>query len=339
MMKALIIGGTGRISTSVCAKMLEQGWDLTLLNRGKQANRIPESKHLSQFTADISDTETVRDWLKDKTFDVIANFIVFTPEEAKRDIRLFQDRCGQYIFISSASAYQKPPVDSVITESTPLINPFWTYSQQKIACEEVYMQACRQTGFPVTIVRPSHTYDEMAIPLAIHGSHGSWQTIKRMLEGKPVVIHGDGTSLWTVTHSRDLAVAFAGLAGNPHAIGQAYHITSDEALSWNQIYKIVGQAFAAKPRIVHVTSSELIAHKPQLKGPLLGDKAHCAVFNNNKIKQLVPEFKALIRFDEGVRLSAEYYLAHQELRKSDPDWDAFLEYMTKDKPVSHLSDY
>ncbi len=338
-MKALIIGGTGRISTSVCLKMLEEGWDLTLLNRGRQANRIPESKLISQFTADISDTETVSTWLKDKFFDVIANFIVFTPDEAKRDIHLFQNRCGQYIFISSASAYQKPPVYPVITESTPLINPFWTYSQQKIACEEVYMAACRQTGFPVTIVRPSHTYDETAIPLAIHGSHGSWPTIRRMQEGKPVVIHGDGTSLWTVTHSRDLAVAFAGLAGNPHAIGQAYHITSDEALSWNQIYKIIGRAFSVKPKIVHVTSSELIAAKPELKGPLLGDKAHCAVFDNSKIKKLVPEYKAQIRFDQGMRLSAEYYLAHQNLQKTDSDWDAFLEHILKNRPVSALSDY
>lgn len=337
-MKALFIGGTGTISTSICKLLLSQGWDLTLLNRGQHQARLADlNDHITQITADIADVKAVEAALDGQWFDVIANFIVFTPQQAERDIRLFSGKCGQYIFISSASAYQKPPVDQIITESTPLSNPYWTYSQNKIECETLYMEAFRAAGFPVTIIRPSHTYAAWAIPLSIHGEKGPWQTIQRMLDGKPVVVHGDGTSLWTVTHSQDLAIAFAGLMANPHAIGQAFHITSDEALSWNQIYDIIGQAFGVKAKIVHITTDELISLMPDLIGPLWGDKAHCAVFDNSKVKRLVPDYRASIRFDEGMRMAAAYFDEHPELQQLDPEWDIMVEKLCQDRPVSGLS--
>ena len=330
-MKALIIGGTGTISTAVCRLLSQQGWDLTVLNRGR--TRQSQTGNIRQLIGDMTDEQAIGELLADSWFDVVANFIVFKPEQVERDLRLFNGRCGQYIFISSASAYQKPPVEPVISESTPLANPYWSYSQAKIACEDRLMQAFREDHFPITIVRPSHTYAEWSVPLSIHGAKGSWQTLQRMIDGKPVVVHGDGTSLWTLTHSDDFAFAFTGLMGNIHAVGQAVHITSDEVLSWNQIYQAIGQALAVSPRLVHISTDELIAAKPDLLGPLLGDKAHCAIFDNQKIKHLVPGFAAVIRFDQGIRRSIEHYINNPELQKPDPDWDAFLDHICKDRPV------
>jgi nucleoside-diphosphate-sugar epimerase len=236
--------------------------------------------------------------------------------------------CKQYFFISSASAYQKPLSSYLITESTPLANPLWQYSRDKIACENFLMEKYRECGFPVTIIRPSHTYDERSVPLGVHGANGSWQVLKRMLEGKPVIIHGDGTSLWTMTHNSDSARAFTGLMGNIHAIGEAVQITSDESLSWNQIYRAIADALNVELKAVHISSDfldECSGGRYDFRGGLMGDKANSVVFDNAKLKRLVPGFYARTRFDEGIRLCVSYILKHRELQKEDPEFDAWCD--------------
>ena len=321
-MRALFIGGTGTISSAISRLAVDLGWDLTLLNRGSHSDRLVQGA--AQLVADINDEAAVADLLKDEFFDVVVDFIAFVPADVERDIRLFSGRCGQYIFISSASAYQKPPLSFPVTESTPLFNPYWQYSRDKAACEEVLLKAYREKGFPATIVRPSHTYSDWALPLAIRGN-GPWQTILRMKQEKPVIVIGDGTSLWTVTHSKDFAKGFIGLMGNIHTIGEAFHITSDEALTWNQIYECIAAALGVKANLFHVTSDSLIAHDPDLAGPLLGDKSNCAIFDNSKIKRFVPGFAATIRFDQGVRSTLAYLESQPALQLEDPKWDAFVE--------------
>ena len=320
-MKALFLGGTGTISSACTALAQRQGWEITLLNRGNR----PAPAGMEQLTADCTDPDAMKAALGDRTFDVVADFIAFRPLDVQRDIELFRDRCSQYIFISSASAYQKPLSDYLITESTPLSNPYWQYSRDKIACEEVLMEAYRSFGFPVTIVRPSHTYCERSIPMGVHGDGGSWQIIRRMREGKPVIVHGDGSSLWTFTFNTDFAKGFCGLMGNPHALGQAVHITSDESLTWDQAYEIVGHALGVKPNLVHISSDFLSACRPDLLGPLLGDKARSVVFDNSKLKRLVPGFHAEIRYDQGVRICLSYIEAHPELQTEDPKFDAWCD--------------
>lgn len=322
MMRALFIGGTGTISKAVSHLAIEKGWELFLLNRGNRPQAVPDGAHVLQ--ADISDTDRVREVIRGLDFDTVVDFIAFVPEHVERDIALFSGNTRQYIFISSASAYQKPLPHYRITESTPLANPYWEYSRNKIACEERLISEYRANGFPVTIVRPSHTYSETSIPLAIHGKN-SWSVIHRMLEGKPVLIHGDGTSLWTLTHSADFAKAFTGLMGNPAAIAQAFQITSDEALTWDQIYDRIGAALNVKVKKFHVASDFLIGCDPAYEGPLTGDKSASVVFDNTKIKQLVPEYTASIRFDQGVRLSIQYYMDHPELQIPDPYFDSFCD--------------
>ena len=323
-MKVLFIGGTGTISNSITRQLAEnKDYKLTILNRGNKNTDIPPS--VRHITGDINNEAEVTKLLASETFDVVGEFVAYTPEQVKRDIRIFGGRCGQYIFISSASAYQKPLSHYVITESTPLSNPYWQYSRDKIACEQVLMDAYRNQGFPITIIRPSHTYADGSIPLAIHGEKGVWNDLKRMLDGKPVIVPGDGSSLWTVTHSADFAKAYIGLLGNPHALGEAIQITSDESLTWNQIYRIIGQALGVEPNLVHISTDTLIALKPSLEGPLLGDKSNTVVFDNSKIKRLVPEFCASIRFDQGVRQSLSYLLRRPELQIPDPEWDAWVE--------------
>lgn len=321
-MKALFIGGTGTISTAIARLAIDRGWELTLLNRGNRAEFIPEGANVLQ--ADINDTEKVREKIRDLEFDVVADFIAFVPQHIERDIALFSGKTRQYIFISSASAYQKPLSCFRITESTPLSNPYWEYSRNKIACEERLMHEYRTNGFPVTIVRPSHTYNETGIPLAIHGK-GSWSVIDRIIKGKPVIIHGDGTSLWTLTHSTDFAKAFIGLMGNPAVIAHAIHITSDEALTWDQIYDRIGDALNVPVKKVHVATDFLVGCDPGYEGPLAGDKSVSVVFDNNKIKRIVPEYTASIRFDQGVRMSVQYLLAHPELQIPDPAFDSFCD--------------
>ena len=329
-MKALFIGGTGTISTAISQLLVTQGWDLTLLNRGTHQDRLtPGSRNLQ---GDIADEARIAQLLAGQKYDVVVDFIAYAPEQIRRDIRLFSGRCDQFIFISTASAYQKPPASYLITESTPLDNPFWQYSRDKIACEDVLLREYRGSGFPFTIVRPSHTYGDWTIPLSIHGKHGPWQTIERMKTGRPVPVIGDGTSLWTVTHSRDFARGFAGLMGNSHAIGEAVHITSDEAMPWNQIYQSIGRALGVAPVLYHVASDVLAARDPDFIGPLLGDKAHSAVFDNTKLKRLVPGFNAAIRFDQGIRTTLAYLEDHPELQKPDPAWDAWIDDLIAGRP-------
>jgi len=324
-MKALLIGGTGTISTAVTRQLAERGDELVLLNRGSRNDGLPDGVRVIQ--ADINDEERVVRLLGDQTFDVVADFIAYRTKHVERDFRLFAGRTKQYMFISSASVYQTPPADYRITEGTPLSNPMWEYSRNKIACEEYLVRQYRENGFPVTIVRPSHTYGERNIPLGVHGKKGTWQVVKRMLEGKPVIIHGDGTSLWTMTHNSDFAKGFIGLMGNKRAIGEAVHITSDETLTWNQIYEIIADALGVKLNAVHIASEFLAAANPpmDLRGPLLGDKAQSVVFDNSKLKRLVPGFTATIRFDQGVRQSVKYILEHPELQVEDPEFDAWCD--------------
>ncbi|CAM3370757.1 MULTISPECIES: SDR family oxidoreductase [Saccharibacillus] len=321
-MKALFIGGTGTISTEITKLLLAQGHDLYLLNRGSRNAELPEGAHLLQ--GDINDEAEAAKLIADLEFDVVAQFIAFVPGQVERDYRLFKGKTKQYLFISSASAYQSPPADYRITESTPLANPYWEYSRNKIACEEYLMQRYREDGFPVTIVRPSHTYSERSVPVGVHGSKGPWQVLKRMQEGKPVLVHGDGTSLWTVTHSRDFAKGFVGLMGNIHAIGDAVHITSDESVTWNQIHEIVASALGVEPNLLHAPSAFLDACSGEdYRGSLLGDKANTVVFDNSKLKRLVPEFVATTRADQGLREAVAYMLSHPEAQQEDPEFDAW----------------
>ena len=321
-MKILFIGGTGTISRSISLLLATQGHEVTLLNRGTKSDTLlPDS--IRRIYADIHDEKRVSEMLSSLSFDVVCDFIAFRPEDVRRDIRLFGGRCGQFIFISSASAYQKPLSHHVITESTPLSNPYWQYSRDKIACEEILMEAYRTQSFPITLVRPSHTYAFGSVPLAIHSPHGVFTDLSRMLAGKPILVPGDGNSLWTVTHSDDFARGFVGLLSNPHALGEAVHITSDESLTWNQIYEIVGSALGVKPILYHIASDRLIRSKPELEGPLLGDKSHSVVFDNSKIKRLTKGFCAGIRFDQGIRISLPYLLENKNLQVFDEEWDAW----------------
>lgn len=308
-MRALFIGGTGNISTATSRLAVELGWELYLLNRGTRPVDIAGARSI---IADINQPQQVAQAISDLSFDVVVNWIAFKPEDVQRDIELFAARTQQYIFISSASVYQKPPTHPVITESTPLANPYWEYSRLKIACENLLMDAYRATGFPVTIVRPSHTYDTV-IPMAI-GCWADYTVVDRMKRGLPVVVPGDGTSLWTITHSEDFATGFVGLMAHGQSIGHAFHITSDELLTWNQIYQALGRAAGVEPKLVHV-ASEKIAEIAQslgnlgLRGSLLGDKANSVIFDNTKIKTFVPNFRATIRFEQGIRRTLAWFEA------------------------------
>lgn len=324
-MKVLMIGGTGTISSAITRRLVEQGWDVYLLNRGMRKHNIPQE--VKRITADINDEQDVLQKIGDMQFDVVCEFIGFKKEDVERDVRLFSGRTSQYIYISSASAYHKPSRSYLITEGTSLANPYWQYSRDKIACEEYLMNTYRETGFPVTIVRPSHTYDEKNIPLGVHGQNGFWQVIKRMQEGKPVIIHGDGSSLWTMTFNTDFAVGFTGLMANPHAIGEAFQITSDESLTWNQIHQTIADALGVTLKPYYVTSEFLAAvgKEYDYEGSLIGDKAVSVVFDNTKLKRAVPEFHPTVSFKEGVRISLDYILTHAECQKEDPEFDAWCD--------------
>jgi len=333
-MKVLFIGGTGTISSAITRRAAQLGWDIYLLNRGNRKSEFkgPEFKHISCNIRE-DDPSVIREKLekaigKGNQFDVVAEFIAFVPEHVKKDFDIFNDLCKQYIFISSASAYQKPLSSFTITESTPLSNPLWEYSRNKIACEEYLMQKYRENGFPITIIRPSHTYDERSVPLGVHGSKGSWQVLKRMLDGKPVIIHGDGTSLWTLTHNSDFARAFVRIMGNIHAIGEAIHITSDESVTWNQIYQIIASALNVKLNAVFVASGlldELSEGRYDFRGSLLGDKANTVVFDNTKLKKLAPDFCAKVRVDEGIKMTVANVLANSDLQQPDIEFDEWCD--------------
>ena len=321
-----MIGGTGTISSAITRWLAASGHDLWLLNRGNRKDEVPTGAR--QVIADIDDTDEVLRQMGDAQFDAVCEFIGFVPSQVERDIRLFKGRTRQYVYISSASAYNKPAANHVITEGTTLANPYWEYSRNKIACEELLLKAYREEGFPVTIVRPSHTYCERAVPVSVHGLMGSWQVLKRMQEGKPVIVHGDGSSLWTLTWNEDFASGFIGLLGNPKAIGEAFQIMSDEQLTWNQIYECVARALHVTPRLYHVSSDFLAATSPKawdFTGNLLGDKAVTVVFDCSKLKRVVPGFQAVTRFDEGVRRCVDHILAHPELQVEDPDFDAWCD--------------
>ena len=318
-MRALFIGGTGIISSACSQLAVERGIDLTLFNRGQTTRRpVPDGARL--ICGDIRDSEAARRALAGQTFDVVADFVAFTPEQVQLDVDLFRGRTGQYIFISSASAYQKPLAGLPITESTPLANPFWAYSRAKIACEDLLVKAYRDDGFPMTIVRPSHTYDRTMLPV-----DGGYTVIDRMRRGKKVVVHGDGTSLWVLTHHQDLARAFVGLLGNPHAIGESFHITSDELLTWNQIFDLLARAAGADPQLVHVPSEGISAYDRTWGDGLLGDKTHSVIFDNTKIKRAVPGWVATIPFAQGAQEIMAWHDADPARQAVDPATDALLD--------------
>ena len=326
-MKAVFIGGTGTISTAVVRRLAEElGWEVWLLNRGSR----PAPAGVHQITADMRDEADVERKLEGLSFDTVCEFIGFRLSDVERDYRLFRGRTRQYIFTSSASAYHKPAASYVITEGTALANPHWQYSREKIACEEFLMRKYREEGFPVTIVRPSHTYDERHIPLGIHGKNGFWQVIQRMLDGKPVIIQGDGSSLWTLTFNRDFALGYTGLMGNRHAIGEAFHITGDETLTWDQIYATIADALGVELHAYHVSSEYLAAvgdkYGFDFEGSLIGDKSVSVVFDNSKLKRAVPDMRTTVRFDQGVRTALGYILSHpEECQKPDPEFDAWCD--------------
>lgn len=312
----LFIGGTGVISTAAAERAVALGHRLTILNRGRSTRPVPEGAEI--LTADVRDASSVRAALAGREFDAVADFITFTADQAQSSLDLFAGRTGQYVFISSASAYQKPPTTLPIRESTALKNPFWQYSRDKIACEELFYQAYRERDFPLTVVRPSHTYDRTKIAMV-----GGWTDIHRMRSGLPVMVHGDGTSLWTLTHSQDFAKAFVGLLGRPQAVGESYTITSDEYLPWNQIYQLFARAAGApEPDLVHVASETIAAHSAELGANLLGDRSHSAVFDNTKIKSLVPGYRATIPFADGAREIVQWFDANPELQTVDRDYMA-----------------
>jgi len=322
-LKVLFIGGSGQISSACSQRAVDLGLDLYVLNRGRTSSRpLPAAARLLQ--GDIRDPASARDAIGEHEFDAVVDFVAFTPEHVQADIDLFAGRTGQFVFISSASAYQTPVGRLPIVESTPLRNPIWPYSQAKIACEELLVRAYRDDGFPATIVRPSHTYDRMNLPF-----DGGWTVVDRMRRGKEVVVHGDGTSLWTLTHHADFAKAFVGLLGHPQAIGDSFHITSDEVLTWNQIFDLVGAAAGAQPRLVHVTSDAIFAVDEQWGRSLLGDKAHSVIFDNAKVRALVPDYVATIPFAQGAREIVAWHDEDPARRQVDARADELMDQLVE----------
>ncbi|WNS46435.1 SDR family oxidoreductase [Paenibacillus sp. MMS20-IR301] len=323
-MKVLFIGGTGLISQAVSRLAVEQGIELYLFNRGERSSFAPKGAQL--INGDIRDQAKAAEALKGYEFDVVVNWIAFTPEHVQTDIELFSGKTRQYIYISSASAYQKPQRNYLITEETPLENPYWQYSRDKIACEQLLLEAWRTSGFPVTIVRPSHTYGDTAIPAALTSWSHPWSLVERIRKGQPLVIHGDGTSLWTLTHNTDFAKGFVGLLGHPETIGEAVHITSDEVLSWNQIYAAIGAAAGREPKVVHISTDFIAANTPPgAADGLIGDQAVSSVFDNSKLKRLVPGFEATVSFAEGVKRSVAWFEQQPGLCTTDQEWSRMLD--------------
>jgi nucleoside-diphosphate-sugar epimerase len=327
-MKVLFIGGTGNISAAVSKLAVEKGIDLYHLNRGNRA----ETVGVKTIAADIRNLDQTKVALAAIQWDVVVNWIAFTPDDIWRDVKIFEGKVAQYIFISSASAYQKPVVKPVITESTPLINPFWDYSRNKISCEDILMNLYQERHFPVTIVRPSHTYNTV-IPVSL-GGWEQYTVVDRMKKGLPVVVHGDGTSLWTETHADDFAKGFVGLLGNQRALGEAFHITSDEVLTWNQIYQEVARAAGCEAQIVHIASEAIADYAdelnyPSVRGTLLGDKTHCAIFDNSKIKKFVPGYEATIPFTAGIRRTIGWFEADPSRMIVKEETNRFLDGLIK----------
>ena len=319
-MRILLIGGTGIISSACSRLAVDRGHEVHLMVRGMTSRLRPPPAEAHILQADVRDPEQAQAALGGAHFDAVVDFVAFTSDHVRSDLELFRDRTEQFVFISSASAYHKPVRHLPITESTPLHNPFWEYSRNKIACEEILVDEYRERGFPMTIVRPSHTYDRTLLPFSAGGT-----VFKRILADKPVIVHGDGTSLWTLTHHRDFAVGLVGLLGNPKAIGEAFQITSDEAIPWNEIFLAMGVAVGKTPTLVHVPSDAIAQADPEWGDGLLGDKAHSVIFDNSKIRRVVPEFNPTISFHEGAREIAAFHLEHPDFAPLDPDRNATIE--------------
>ena len=315
-LSVLFVGGTGKISSACVVRALEAGCDVYVLNRGQTTLR-PLPTGTTSLQADVRDVGATNAALKNMEFTSVVDFTVREPAQVTTDIEIFAGRTQQFIFISSASAYQKPAARLPITESTPLSNPFWDYSRKKIACEEAFMAAYRDKGFPVTIVRPSHTYDRTGLPF-----DGGWTVVDRMRRGKPVVVHGDGSSLWALTHHDDFARAFVRLLGNPSTIGDSFHITTDDLLTWDQIHHLVARAAGVAARLVHVASETIAKVLPEWGPQILGDKAHSVIFDNSKIRRVAPGWAALIPYSEGARQTIEWIDQHPERQVVDPKVDA-----------------
>jgi nucleoside-diphosphate-sugar epimerase len=320
VVRVLFIGGTGNISLSVTRLLAEQGHELTVLNRGLSGMEVPDG--VRTIHADVRDAESVSAALRGEQFDVGVNWITFTPEHVEQDISLFAGMVSQYVFISSATVYRKPPPVPIV-EDAPLGNPIWAYARDKVACEELLHRERGRSGFPFTIVRPSHTYGETRIPTALEGE--SYTVVERLRQGKPLIVFGDGTSFWTMTHNTDFARAFAGLLGNPDAIGESFHITSDEHLTWDQIVETIAAAAGFEPNIVHIPSDFIAALDPELGVTLLADKAHSLVFDNSKLKRVVPGFEAEVPFANGVARSLAWFNADPARQIVDVERDALLD--------------
>ena len=326
-MKILFIGGTGIISTACTALAAQRGMDVTLLTRGQ---RMPQQlpRGVKATIADVTDPALGQKF-EGKSFDAVVDWIAYTPADIERDLRLFRERTRQFVFISSTSAYQKPPTHYLLTESTPLGNPFWEYARNKIACEERLMQAYRDEDFPVTIVRPSLTYGETSIPLVLNSWQKPYTAVDRMLRGQKMIVPGDGTSLWVVTHNTDFAKGLVGLLGQQQAVGEAFHITSDEVLTWDRLFQIVGAAVGVEPKLVHIPSDFIAACLPDKRGTLLGDKSVSVVFDNSKIKRFVSDYSATTTFADGVRQTLEWFNADPARKQVDQQLSA-----TMDKLIS-----
>jgi nucleoside-diphosphate-sugar epimerase len=318
-LKVLFIGGSGIISSACSRLAVERGIDLYLLNRGSTSLR-PVPDEATVLRGDIRDIASATSALGDLTFEAVVDWVAFTPEQVQADVDLFRDRAKQYVFISSASAYQTPPERLPVTESTPLRNPFWQYSRDKIACEDLLVRAYREDGFPATIVRPSHTYDQTSVPF-----DGGWTALARMRAGRPVVVHGDGTSLWTLTHHTDFARGFVPLLGHPRTIGEAFQITSDDVLTWNQIARSLAAAAGVEARLVHVPSDAIAAADPVWGAGLLGDKAHSMIFDNSKLRSVVPDYRATIPFEQGAREIIAWHDADASRQRVDARLDAVMD--------------
>jgi nucleoside-diphosphate-sugar epimerase len=317
-MRVLFIGGTGVISSACSDLALQRGIDLYLLNRGKSPRPIPSGARV--VAGDINDRGAAERALTGLSFDTVVDWIAFTPDQVQRDIDLFRGRTSQYIFISSATVYHKPPTTLPITESSPLGNPFWQYAQNKLACEELLTDAYRREGFPAVMVRPSHTYDRTKLPCA-----GGYTSVARMRAGKPIVVHGDGTSTWVLTHHADFAKGFVGLLGNSRTIGEAFHITSDELLSWNQIYGMIGKAAGAEPKIVHAPSDLIARHHKDWGDGLLGDKSHSVIFDNTKIRRFVPDFACTVPFSRGLEEVMAWFDSDPSHQVVNPEFDRAMD--------------
>jgi nucleoside-diphosphate-sugar epimerase len=328
-LKVLFIGGSGVISSACGRQAVDDGIDLYVLNRGTSSRVRPLPAGVKELRADVRNARSVRDAVGDLEFDSVVDWVAFTPGHVRADIDIFSGRTGQYVFISSASAYQTPPARLPVTESTPLRNPFWQYSRDKIECEDLLVHAYRDDGFPATIVRPSHTYDQTLVPFA-----GRWTVLGRMLAGQPVIVPGDGTSLWTMTHNTDFARGFVPLLGHPRTVGEAFHITSEDFLTWDQIAHALASALGVEARIVHVPSDVIAAADAEWGASLLGDKAHSMVFDNAKIRSIAEGWRATVPFERGAREIADWYLADASRQVTEDKLDALMDKLAAGFAVS-----